>query len=142
MSLATGLSADSVFARERAYSGYGNTKAPTSGHARSLVTGTLANALGSSLSDSSGDSEARGDAEDESDTAAGDELRETGTAASFRAVPRAAAAAGGASASAASASGVHFASSTVPEEVPSNLWELLPCVKESIRRAFSPLLTT
>ena len=98
MSLAAGLSADSVFARERAYSGYGNTKAPTSGHARSSVTGTLANALGSSLSDSSGDSEARGDAEDESDTAAGDELRETGTAASFRAVPRAAAAAGGASA--------------------------------------------
>ena len=132
LSLAAGLSAESVFALQRAYSGYGNTKASTSGHARSSVMGTLADALGDAL----------GDAEDESDAAAGDELRETGTAAPFRAVPtgagtnRVAAAAGGAG------PGVPFVSSPVPEEVPPNLWELLSCVKESIRRAVSPLLTT
>ena len=132
LSLTAGLSAESVFALQRAYSGFGNTKASTSGHARSSVMGTLADALG--------DSDAMGDDEEENDVAAGDELRETGTVAPFRAVPKAAAqaaAAGGASASAASASGAPFVPATVPEDVPSNLWELLSCVKEPRRRAFT-----
>ena len=113
LSLAFGLSAESIFALQCVYSGYGSPKSLHFEARSGISMGILANALR--------EWEATGDTNDEIDAAVGDELRETGTAAPFRAVPvgtvRVAAAAGGAG----PGQGVPFRPSTVPEEVPSNL---------------------
>ena len=64
LSLASGLSAESIFALQCAFSGYGNRTASTSRHAQASVMGTLADALG--------ESESMGDTNDEIYAAAGD----------------------------------------------------------------------
>jgi hypothetical protein len=124
--LKAGLSATDVFAIQRAYSGFGNTTASGSAHARSSVAGALA--------------DAEGDVDD---------LREIGEMAPPRGVqvaaplpmdPLAAGAVPTASASVSAASTVEvtsFNASTVPPQIPDNLWELLSCVKEPARRAIT-----
>lgn len=129
-SLEVGLSAPDVIALQSAFSGYSNRAADGAAHARASAAGADADA--SFVADPF-------DGRTLEEENEGGELAEdiglapplaTGGAPAAKVVAAAAAAGVG-------SAGVAAPVPDLPDEVPSNLWELLSCVKEAARRAIT-----